>query len=94
MSTDGSSWSGAGAASLAEQFEQERCAHRTGIGGLLAPSDLVPAPSSLSPPPQMAGSGSSGSNLGAWLATLGAGEFESAFRDQQFETVEELVEAR
>jgi hypothetical protein len=84
---------------MAAQFEQERRAHRMGIGGLLAPGDLAATPAqpaaSQSPPQVKSTAGpSSGSNLGAWLATLGAGEFESAFRDQQFETVEELVEAR
>ena len=34
------------------------------------------------------------SHLGVWLASLDAAEYEDAFRDQQFETVEEIVEAR
>lgn len=93
-----SPWGGASAVDMAAQFEQERRAHRLGIGALLAPADLAAKPahsaaSALTPQPERAAN-PAGSDLGAWLRALGAGEFEGAFRDQQFETVEELVEAR
>ena len=88
-----SSWGGSSAVDMAAQFERERRAHRMGIGELLTPAELASsAPASV--PAAQPKSASTGSDLGAWLRTLGAGEFESAFRDQQFETVEELVEAR
>jgi hypothetical protein len=86
-------WNGASAVDMAAQFEQERRAHRMGIGELLTPAEHASnAPASA--PAAQPKSTSTGSDLGAWLRTLGAGEFESAFREQQFETVEELVEAR
>ena len=86
------SWGGgAGTSSMVAQFEQEKAQLRMGMGGLLTPGDLSGAPAPAAPPVVTA---AGGSNLGIWLTALGAGEFEGAFRDQQFETVEELVEAR
>ena len=76
---------------MVAQFEQEKAQLRMGMGGLLTPGDLSGAPAPAAPPVVTA---AGGSNLGIWLTALGAGEFEGAFRDQQFETVEELVEAR
>ena len=76
---------------LREQFERER----QQLGLASAPIEMPSGQphdglASVAPAP------SSGveTELGAWLARLGAEKYESNFREQQFVTVEEVVEAR
>ena len=74
---------------LREQFERER----QQLGLASAPMEM-PSGQPHAGLASVAPSSGVETELGAWLARLGAEKYESNFREQQFVTVEEVVEAR
>jgi hypothetical protein len=67
------------------QFERERAEFEREREQMMGLKPMAPAAPAVQ---------TSQTELGKWLHSLNAAEYEGAFREQQFETVAEIVEAR